>query len=241
MEERKFDKSRFVGSDSISTLIGLAMMLYSIPRECAKEVEALVSVPGMGEFEREHQAIKMWGRDGVKAKCLLLTGQGVKEPFENPTRDELLKPPHNLSIDKLEGIHWQDGARWTNDQARWVVEMAGELGGFGSLAVFTSPYHILRTCMGFVKAFFDKTGSLEDVPVIIPAPALVAPTRIIPNGDYDGWEAVAGELERISKYEQFGLREGEAGEGWIVTLDQMKEYLDILWESGRLQALMEGC
>ena len=235
-DKKFFDKSRLIADDDLARLAEkvpwqdlfeilthILVLASAAGREHAKSVDALVSFAGMGEELRELFVIWLYGEDDTRAKRLWLTGQGRHEDFRNPTLEELRGEPYNVPSHKMGGVLIKDWEDHTNGQAVWVAERVEEF-GMRSFSVTTSPYHMLRTYLGCLGAFLRNGKSVEEVPLMVPLPAPIAPNREVPYGGYSGWQAIGGEVERIFAYQNLGR---------IATLSDLQDYLNLhpeLWE-----------
>jgi len=203
-------------------LTSMAIMLYSIQR-VEQQCQALAVYPGMGETWRLTQVISVWQAAFTSAKYLLVAGtewKKEKSAIRPPIVENLKKPPFWLL--RTHNVHAQDHARHTKDQAEWIVQKVQEL-KIESLALFVSPYHLLRAYLTLLKTFI----SLKVMPiVIIPVPVSIPPREIIPETGTDAWSMVQGEMVRIKTYQE---------KGDVATLPELQKYLDWLWEQALLQ------
>lgn len=192
----------------------MAMMLYSIPRSF-ENVDAIAVLPGLGESWRLIDAVNSW-ESAPTAKHFLVAGTyGEERTQVQPTVEYLSQPPINLR--RLTGVQTQVDARHTKAQADWLVGKVAEL-NITSLALFVSPYHLLRGYCTTLRSF-NQLG-VNRVPMI-PIPSAVSPITIIPEVGVDGWSMVQGEVERIIAYQQ---------KGDVASCGELKEYLGWLWE-----------
>lgn len=204
---------RIVDWDQASTALAMATMLYGLPRPVG-DVDAIAVQPGLGENWRIIDAVEAWN-ESASAKRLLIAGLYDGETTKVlPTIENLSRPPFNLR--RTEGVHIQASADHTRAQAEWLAKQVRE-NGVGSLALFVSPYHLLRAYCTVLKTF-TKAGLR--IP-IVPMPVAVAPTAIVPETGVNAWEMSPGEKERIFKYQELGD---------VATLDELMDYLRWLCE-----------
>ena len=209
---------RVVGKDLSTELVSMAIMLYSMPRR-ERNCEALLVYPGMGETWRVEEIIRAWNPPRSSCvKYLLIAGtEWHKETtaVRPPIVENLKKPPYYL-MDTC-GVHAQYHARHTKDQAEWVVARVQEL-EIKSLALYVSPYHLLRAYLTLLKTFINQ--KVERIPMI-PVPVAISPAKIIPETGTDAWSMVQGEMDRIKVYQQ---------KGDVATLEELQDYLKWLWQ-----------
>lgn len=203
---RKF-VDRVTNKDECSE-IAMTMMLYSVPRiDC----DAIVVMPGLGETWRITDAIRSWEKNKT-ARFLLIAGYNRKEKtWVHLSLDTLKEQPFNLR--RCQGVHIGVHAEHTRKQAEWIVRKVQNL-EITSLALFVSPYHLLRAYCTVLKAM----GS-QRIP-IIPVPVTIPPDTIIPAVGVDGWEMVPGEVSRLTTYQD---------KGDVATFDELRAYLSWLW------------
>lgn len=209
---------RLVPPDEMSQLMSLAMGIFTIPKRIDR-VEGLVVFPGMGEVWRIMDAISFWQEKGNRARYLLISGHNMGEKTAQKFDSaELQKSPFNLK--KLEGVISETAAEhsrdYTNRQAEWVWEKTKEL-ELKSIALFVSPYFIIRAYLTLLKTFLRHGGELV---AIIPKETPISLDHLIPETQTDAWSLVPGEIERIRKYQ---------AQGDVAILEELKEYLSWLW------------
>ncbi len=215
---------RVLKPEESTELANMAIMLYSLPR-LEKECHALAVYPGMGETWRLEEIISAWhNKREFYAEHLLIAGaewQKETTAIRPPIIENLKKPPFGLW--RTENVHAQDHARHTKDQAEWLVAKVQEL-HIESLALFVSPYHLLRAYLTLLKTFINlKVAPIE----IIPVPVAISPSTIIPETGTDAWALVQGEMVRIKTYQE---------KGDVATLPELQEYLGWLWQQPLLQS-----
>lgn len=205
---------RVVAHDSASELVAVTMGVYSVPR-VIERVDALVTFPGLGEWWRVREAIRWWQREDVAARFLLITGHNTRERTSVILDQQRLRQPP-FSLERVEGVYFAIHAEHTREQAEWVVDQTRQL-GIVSLALFVSPYHLVRAYLTLLKAYLKRGGSPL---VMIPAPVSIPPSTLIPETAVDAWAMVSGEVGRIVKYQR---------KGDVATLQELQDYLNWLW------------
>lgn len=210
--QRKF--SRIMQNDTSSRLVSMAIMLYSLPRPLVS-VEGIVVLPGMGEDWRLTRAIEDWNKQTHVSSFLIPGMYQSEESAFLPTLERLSESPYNLR--RTDGVVIRMRAQHTKDQANWIVEQVSEL-NICSLALYVSPYHLLRSYCTIVKSF--ETQKVPYIP-IIPMPVAVSPSFIIPDTGINAWDMVPGEVARIIEYQS---------QGDVATIDELAKYLDWLWK-----------
>lgn len=203
---------RVIAGSQISNMVAVVIMLYSIPR-MENEIDALVVMPGQGENWRVQEAISVWNRHSSSARYLLMSGQYEKK-WASLDLENLKKEPFNLK--RSHGFYSQIFARNTKEQAVWIVEKVREI-GVKSIALFVSPYHLLRAYCTLLQTF-----NITHTPWILmfPAPVAISPDTPIPETGVSAWDLVPGELERIIQYQK---------RGDVCNFDQLREYISWLW------------
>lgn len=211
---------RVVTAHASTELAAMAIMLYSIPRpKESLACEAFLVYPGMGETWRLEHAIRAWQDHNLLdyTKYLLIAGtewRKEKTAVRPPIVKNLRKHPYYLT--KTRGVHAQNHARHTKDQAEWVVKKVQEL-KIQSLALYVSPYHLLRAYLTLIKTFINQ--KVRWIPVI-PVPVKISPAEIIPETKTDAWGMVQAEMNRIKIYQK---------QGDVATLAELKSYLKWCW------------
>lgn len=197
-------------------MAGMAMLLYSVPR-FVDRVDAIAVLPGLGERWRLDDATVAYDNN-PQARHLLVAGINPnEETFEQPT-PELLRGVYGMQ--RTDGIRIQNGARNTPDQTEWLVDMV-EAEGIESMALYVSPYHLLRGSLTLMKSFIKRD---KQVP-IIPMPVHVAPTIVIPEmaakgTPLDAHGMLPAETKRITTY--------QAG-GDVATAAELSNYVNWMW------------
>ena len=208
------------------------------------DVDAIVVVPGQGEFWRLRYAIQLFN-DHPGIRYLLIAGhtktekQFVVLDIEKLrelglTRDVTGGLPIEIrDWDNIDLAEWRAAsavvkiqADHTLEQSDWLIPLVAEL-GITSLAVVAPSYHLLRAYLTFVKAF--SRLDVDPVPMI-PLTVPVPPATPSPENKNDPlWKLIAGELNRIRKYQELGH---------VATLDELRIYLDWMWANfAPIQAL----
>ena len=210
--------SRVMESSARSDEMAATIMLYSLARLGLEEkAEALAVCPGMGEYWRGNDVISTWERGRGKHNYLLIAGHNQAEKtWADLSVENLQKPP--VGLRRTEGVHVDmrpEGGNGTNLQARWLLKKAQEL-DISSMALFVSPYHLLRAYCTVLSAFLKAGREI----FLIPAPVVVSPDRIIPESGADAWASVAGELVRMDKYQVVGD---------VATYQELKDYISWFW------------
>lgn len=197
-------------------MAGMAMMLYSVPR-FVDRVDAVAVLPGLGERWRLDDATGAYDNN-PQARRLLVAGINPhEETFEQPT-SELL---HDVfGMQRTDGIRIQNGARNTPDQTEWIADTV-EAEGIESMALYVSPYHLLRGSLTLMKSFIKRNKQIP----IIPVPVHVAPSITIPEmaakgTPLDAHGMLPAETKRITTY--------QAG-GDVATAAELRNYIDWMW------------
>lgn len=199
--------------DGCSMLVAATIAILTIPR-VVKRVDALVVFHGMGETEREISAIRHWQSPKNKARYLLIAGKGPDEKDEAPHLGILTQPP--FSLHKTAGVYCQEVTENTRTQSNWVVSLVREL-GIKSLALFITPYHMVRAYMTLTAAFNADFQS----PPVIPMPVLRGLNSLVPEWDCSMRAMVPGEVARIFEYQE---------KGDVTGFTFLNNYLDWLWD-----------
>lgn len=212
----KKEIDRIVSRNQMKDIVAMAVMLGSIPRKI-NSIDTLVVVPGQGENWRVQEAISVWDKPFSSAKYLLISGQYWEEKKYIPLDlEHLQKKPFNLK--RSRGFYSQVRARHTKEQAYWIVEKVQEL-KVKSIALFVSPYHILRAYCTLLRTFNETETSW--VPMI-PIPVAVSPYTPIPETGASAWNLVPGEVERIIEYQK---------KGDVSSYDEFVSYINWLWKN----------
>lgn len=214
---------RVVEGGEASDLVAMATLLYGLPRPAGK-VDAVVVLPGLGEDWRLIDGIHAWNGSSL-ARHLMIAGifDGEKTKVQ-PTVEYLSGKPFNL--ERAEGVLIQPHAHHTKEQAEWVVENVRKH-GISSIALFVSPYHLLRAYCTVLKAFIKADHQVA----IIPMPVAVSPSTQIPEVGVDAWTMSSGEVERIIKYQKLDD---------VATKDELKDYLAWLCSQPIMAAALHG-
>ena len=192
----------------------MTMMLFSLPRAEAR-ADAIVVMPGLGEWWRLTHAIRLWESGTSRARHLLIAGHNQREKTAIPlTLDRLGESPFHLK--KSRGVIAEVHAERSRGQAEWIFRQVQEL-HISSCALFVSNYHLLRAYCTLLKTF-SRHGLL--IPVI-PAPICISPDTFVPETGVAAWEMVQGELNRLVLYQ---------AKGDVATYQELRQYLTWLWE-----------
>lgn len=206
--------SRHVESSEFSQILSMAMMLYSFPK---KQGDALVVFPGLGETWRISQAVQDW--DQVKpadSRYLLIAGHNRREKsYDHLSLSRLQEAPYSLQR-FWSNVIIQPHAEHTVEQANWLIDHVEEL-DIKSLTLYVSPYHLLRAYCTLLKTFLKR--NVEPV-AIFPRAVSISPQTLIPEYQKPAWNMVAGEMERILKYQE---------KGDVASFEEFQKYLDWLW------------
>ena len=205
---------RIVDRDNSADVCAMAMMLYSLPRPIER-VDGMAVMPGLGEVWRLADAVKAWERSKTARSLIVASTYREEKTQIQPTLENMSQPPVNLR--KTEGVHIQDHAHHTKEQVDWLVGKVAEL-ELKSLALFVSPFHMLRAYCTLLKAF-DRAQ--QPMIPIIPMLVAVAPDTVIPETGVDAWGMVAGEIKRIAVYQD---------QGDVATYEELRDYLTWLWQ-----------
>lgn len=212
---------RLVVSNSSDELVSMAIMVYSLP--CIPLCcNAIVVYPGMGESWRLKESIAGW-QDYPAAQYFLIAGtEWHKETtaIRPPIVENLMKPPYKLH--RTSGVYAQEHAYHTRDQSEWVTSMVKTL-EIKSLALYVSPYHLLRAYLTLVKTLLKLNAPI--IP-IIPVPITVSPFVLVPETNTDAWKLVPGEMERIKKDQQGGD---------VATMEELRLYIGAIWKMNPLR------
>ena len=234
------ENSRVVEESFASEALAATMHLYSIPRHLAGEVDALVVFPGLGEDWRIVEAIRVWnkwvqeGRAGDK--YFLLAGQNQNE--------KTWKRP---DLARLEGfgmlhagrsnVRIQEHADNTVGQVNFIVGRLDEE-EIRSLALFVSPYHLLRAYLTLLRgvqkwlgASDRSSGDTHPPVVMIPVPTVTPPYVVSPEVGRRCWDLVAGEYRRIQVYQE---------KGDVALFSELRAYLTLLWRFVFLPPSVKG-
>lgn len=215
---------RVIDGTQLADVVAMATLLYGLPKP-VDQADAIAVFPGLGENWRLIDGVRAWD-DSKKARNLFITGifRGEKTRVQ-PTVEYLSGDP--FSMKRSEGVVIQDHAHHTKEQAEWLVEQI-QSKKVQSVALFVSPYHLLRAYCTLLKAFMKSGHPL--IP-IIPMPVAVSPSALIPEVGVDAWKMAHGEVERIIKYQELGD---------VATVDELKGYLKWLCEQPIMNPLLKG-
>lgn len=208
---------RLIESDPVTDVAAMAMMLYSFPTSRVEHIEALAVFPGQGEHWRVISAVKAWDEEIFGAFSFLVAGDNPQEQTRIPlTLDALRKPPFDLKDDTDGRICCQVDAQHTREQAEFI-RMKTEEVRIWSIALFVSPYHLLRAYCTLLKVY-DGT----EAPLIYPMPVPVPPSQTTPETSLSSWELAPGEVRRIIEYQN---------KGHVASKDELAAHLERLWQS----------
>jgi hypothetical protein len=94
-----------------------------------------------------------------------------------------------------------------------------------SLALFASPYHVLRAYLTLLKTLLKQQRRLP----LIPVPTLIAPQQLVPECGVPGWVMIPGEIHRIQAYQ---------ARGDVATFEELMDYLHWAWQQPLFQHVM---
>lgn len=205
---------RVVERNAVAEAAAVTTMIFSLQRITLR-FDALVVFPGLGEWWRICDAIRTW-RSSEEISFLLIAGHNTREKTSLAMNIETLKAaPFFLPQWKLDGVHVENHAEHTKEQAEWTAEKVQRL-NIESVALYAPPYHITRAYLTLLKALLKRNITIP----IIPAPTPVPPHAIVPEFNVDGWSMVAGEAQRIEKYQ---------AQGDVASAQELADYLQWLW------------
>jgi hypothetical protein len=200
--------------DGEADIVAMAIVLYSVP-SVLDNVNALAVMPGLGEFWRIKHAITVWEKS--TASHLLIAGHNHHEKFwRNLDIDTLTKPPFHLR--RVGGVRVEARADHTKAQADWLVANIQEL-NITSLALFVSPYHLLRAYCTVLKAFYRL--NVRPIPMI-PMSVAISPDTLVPETETNAWGMIPGEVKRIIAYQE---------KGDVATLTELQQYISLIWKT----------
>ncbi len=206
--------NREVASNPYIDVTAMSMMLYSLP-DPLQAPDAIGVLTGLGERWRLIEAIDMFNNT-LEVSHLVITGsccRGEKGWFDM-NLDSLSKAPYNLH--RTEGVSIQTEASNAREQAEWIVGVIRDQ-DIKSMSLFVSPYHLLRGYCTVLAAL--RRQNYLQFP-LLPFPVTVSPSTLVPETGNSAWDSVAGEVERILKYQEWGD---------VATLLELRAYLDWLW------------
>jgi len=206
--------SRILPATADDEIVAMALMLYSLPR-LQDKVDALVTIPGLGEPKRFSEAIGDWEKH-QKVGHLLIAGHNTREQTSKPVSPESLQqPPYSLK--RTENVIIKLHAEHTGEQAEWTAQQIQCL-SLESIALYAPAYHLLRAYLTFLQAIVFKGHCW--IP-IIPVPIINSPSVIIPEFKATAWAMVPGEVQRIHKYME---------KGDVASYKDFQTYIYWLWE-----------
>lgn len=204
---------RVVEAKTYSELFTMAHLILSTPCPL-KHIDAILVVPGLGEDQRLHAAIKAWESNPSARHFLVAGTNGIEKTQQQPDLDFLRASPFNLK--RTEGVETQVSAEHTRDQALWLAGRLKSL-NIKSAAFFVTHWHLPRAYMTLLKALLDQGIKLPVCPVAVPTP----PSSLVPEYNETVVAMSAGEAERIKKYQELGH---------VTSLKELTDYLDWLWQ-----------
>jgi len=214
--------SRLVPDDTTSRIAAMAMLVYSLP-PVPTHVDALVVFHGLGEHWRIQHALHWWHHPAFTGRFLLIAGCNAQETTaEAMTIDRLRQAPFH--VQRLEGVRTKPHALHTQDQAEWIGDCVAAC-GVTSLALFASPYHILRAYLTLLKTLLKRQHRLP----LLPMPTPMPPAQLVPEYGVPGWAMIPGEIHRIHAYQ---------AEGNVATLEELRDYLHWVWQQPLLQSVI---
>lgn len=194
----------------------MAMMLPVVPWYFdIRHADAIALAPGLGEYWRISTAIQIWEKQANRARFFLIAGVNPAEQTNLLLTPEVLASVYGLR--KQIGVHISRYAEHTRAQADWFVAKVCEL-NIQSIALVTSPYHLLRQYATLIRAFLRHRISW--IP-IVPVSAVVSLDTIVPETGASAWDLAPGEIARMIAYQD---------KGDVAILGEMKAYLH--WLSG---------
>lgn len=213
------NKNRVESHDLTTQLVSMAMMLYSIPNILIPITDAVCVFPGLGESWRVKHAIKLYENNVPLIEYLMVAGHNPSEKFfEDFSMEGLRKDPFNLI--HVEGLITTAHATNTVEQCQWVCSIVKEHGLTG-ITLTASPYHLLRAYLTLLKTFLKE--GFDEIPLIIPSPAIVPPHEVIPETGINAWGMSPAEIMRIPKYQELGD---------VATFEEFKQYLkNVVWQN----------
>lgn len=210
-------RKRVEHQDSRSEIVSLDMGVLSMPRPIDR-VEAFLAFPGEGESWRLTHPIDQWSNEKPSARFFLIAPHNTRE-MTSETLDlaRLQHAPYNLR--RLHGVHVCLHAEHSKEQTEWVSKKIEEC-HIRSVALFVTPYHLLRIYLTLLKSLIVH-GQDKEVQMI-PAPIPISLDEISPENSVAMWDLIPGEVNRIEKYQATGD---------AATLPELQTYLRWLWKN----------
>ena len=212
MEPEGIPRLRPVSLGAHFEVDALVANILSIP-PVHDETEALAVFCGMGETWRLDHVLSVWDRNRRKQPCIV-AGVNPREKSYRPLSEHLRE--HDVLGD--DNLTLREPFGNARDQAVWLAEVARKR-ALSSIALFVPAYHLPRAYLTVLRAFKDL-GLWKHV-LLIPVPTCVPPNRIVPEVGQSAQTLVAGEFERIVKYQEAGH---------VATLVELNDYLAWAWE-----------
>ena len=178
-----------------SRIVALHEALLSFSTAAASKVEAHAPLPGLGE-PRIQAAVANFNRSKA-AKCLLVAGAHRKELTCEVVTIESLRRD-GLRLSKNKAVLIEKHTENTAEQIIWVMEWAKAL-GVKSLALYTSPYHLLRAYATAIKAMAKL--QMEWIPIVPVSTGWLlnpVPEYAAMGVHKTGADMVPGELDRFN-------------------------------------------
>jgi hypothetical protein len=201
--------ARVVEGSPEAQIVAMATFFFSMPTE--EYPEALLVMPGEGEDWRMVEAIEEWNDLGDQQFLPLIVAGESPEPITiEQLRSLGLKPEHDSYLIN------QGYAQHTKSQTDWLVtQMRAK--GIKSAHLYVSPYHQLRAYCTLLKSMLSSDGPWIK---LYPARMKVSPFEEIPASQVSSWDLVAGEIERLRRYQE---------KGDVASYDEFVGYLRFLW------------
>ena len=193
------ETGRVVTSTDASRMVELNLSILT--KRWSWDVEAFAPLPGLGHEDRIRVAVKAYNQSN--ASYLILGGANSEEKtYENLNVHTLRAPAYGLK--RADGVITKAVNRDTLDLIDWVMEQVRN-NNVRSLAIFTSPYHLLRSFGTAIRAL-DR-HHMDPIPIIpISVGSLddIVPESLRTGTVKSGHDMVAGEVLRFQKYSQQG-------------------------------------
>jgi uncharacterized SAM-binding protein YcdF (DUF218 family) len=206
--------ARIVEDGTNYQLAAMPVDIFTLPSYLVDSVDAIVVLPGQGEWSRLRTAIRAWETNpGVR--YLLVAGHTqTEEEYEVLTVDRLA----DFGLTRREGVIIEAHAWHTAEQADWLARKVEEL-GITSLALCATAYHLLRAYLAMIMGFIRN--HVDWVPMI-PLPVPVSPGTISPLNRVPQDTLINGELDRILLYQP---------KGHVADLSTLQGYLRWMWQT----------
>lgn len=200
--------SRRVDHTHESQLFARPEMLAAWVR-LAPKVEAVCALPGMGEWWRVSEAVRLREKNQI-LHLWLAHGHDPREKDVDLSLEILQRPPYGLTIAK--GLVVGDFCANTKDQGEFTLALV-RVNQVKSVALVVSDYHWCRAYLTVLKVFLRAEA--KDA-LLVPFPVMCPPGDSIPESGLSPWDSVPGETKRVQAYE---------AKGDVATHDELKDYL----------------